>query len=103
MKIALIYGMIASLISLFFMYLDTKLLDNPKTKITYIKNMILTGFIVGFGIYLIGENKFEKIVSFERAYNNNMIDENMGYNSDKYNYNDISEEILSPNKRPVLI
>jgi hypothetical protein len=59
MKISIIYGLIAAVIAWFFMYLDTRLLDNPKTKTTYIKNMMLIGGIVGFGVHLIGEDTFK--------------------------------------------
>ena len=59
MKTCVIYGIIAALIGLFFMYLDTRILDNPKTRTEYIKNMALIGGIVGFGIYLIGEEGFD--------------------------------------------
>jgi hypothetical protein len=62
MQTCVIYGFIAACIAWFFMYLDTRLLDNPKTKQTYAKNMLLVGSIVGFGIYLIGEQNFEKAV-----------------------------------------
>jgi len=39
------YGLTAALLALMFMYLDTKLLDNPKTKTTYIKGMLMTGAV----------------------------------------------------------
>lgn len=58
MQIALIYGLIAALITWFVMFLDTKLLDNPKTKGTYLKNMFFVAILVISGIYMIGEEKF---------------------------------------------
>ena len=41
MNSALIVSIVSSLITLVFMYLDTKVFDNPKTKFTYFKNMVL--------------------------------------------------------------
>jgi H+/Cl- antiporter ClcA len=76
MKTAIIYGVIAALIAWFFMYLDTRILDNQKQKITYIKNMLLIGSIVGFGIYLIGEDTFEKAVGVQSGTNNIMMNNN---------------------------
>ena len=43
-----------SLIALGFMYMDTKLLDNPKSKATYIKGMAMTGIVTGLVIYFMG-------------------------------------------------
>ncbi len=52
-------GLIASLIALVFMYIDTRLFDNPKSRTTYVKNMLLTGSITGFLFYLIGNGGFK--------------------------------------------
>lgn len=67
MRSSVVYGIIAALITWFFMYLDTKLLDNPKTRATYIKNMSFVGMLVGFGIYSLGEDRFDQAmgVNFE--------------------------------------
>lgn len=62
MKSSIIYGLLAAIIVFVFMYLDTKLLDNPKSKVTYCKNMLLMGSIVGFGIHLIGDDKFDHAI-----------------------------------------
>lgn len=62
MKTSIIYGFLASLIVFIFMYLDTKLMDNPKTKTTYFKNMLLMGSIIAFGINMIGESNFNKAI-----------------------------------------
>lgn len=64
MRISIVYGILAALITSVAMYLDSKLFDSPKTKSTYFKNMLFVGCLVGFGIYLIGETKFEKTVGF---------------------------------------
>lgn len=64
MRISIVYGVLAALITWIAMYLDNKLFDSPKTKSTYFKNMLFVGCLVGFGIYLIGESKFEKTVGF---------------------------------------
>jgi hypothetical protein len=37
------YSIGAALMALFLMYLDTKILDNPKTKASYAKGMLMTG------------------------------------------------------------
>ena len=50
---AIIYGIIASILALGLMYLDTKLLDNPKTKATYVKGMIMVGLITSLAVYFL--------------------------------------------------
>lgn len=62
MQTALIYGFLTALVAFVLMYLDTRLLDNPKTKTDYLKGMGLVGSIVGIGIILIGEANFEQAV-----------------------------------------
>ena len=51
---AILYGLLAALLALLLMYLDTKLLDNPKAKATYIKGMLMTGLITGLIVYFVG-------------------------------------------------
>lgn len=51
---AILYGLLAAILALGIMYLDTKLLDNPKSKATYIKGMTMTGAITGLIIYFMG-------------------------------------------------
>lgn len=99
MKTSLIYGIIAALIALFFMYLDTRILDNPKTRATYIKNMALVGGIVGGGIYLIGEEGFEQAVGITTG---SPFGSGSGFSGggDSYGYGDnyvsgINEEIMT--------
>ena len=41
-----LYPLLAAIVAFVFMYLDTRIFDNKKTKMTYIKNSILVGFIV---------------------------------------------------------
>lgn len=62
MRSSIVYALLAALITLFFMYLDTRLLDNPKTKTTYVKNMLFVAGLIYFGIVLIGESKFDQIL-----------------------------------------
>ena len=64
MRSSLIYGLMAAIITWFFMYLDGKLFDNPKTKATYIKNMVFVSCLVGFGIVILGEDKFDQLLGF---------------------------------------
>lgn len=64
MRTSVVYGVVAALITMVAMYLDQRLLDAPKTKATYIKNMLFVALLVGGGIYLIGESSFEKAVGF---------------------------------------
>ena len=47
------YSILAALLSLGLMYLDTKLLDNPKTKVTYIKGMSMTGLVTWIIVYFL--------------------------------------------------
>lgn len=49
----LMYSILASLLALGLMYLDTKLLDNPKSKVTYIKGMTMVGIITWLLLYFI--------------------------------------------------
>lgn len=65
MRSSIIYGLCAAVITWLFMYLDTRLLDNPKTKATYIKNMTFVGCLVGFGIVLLGEHRFDQIIGID--------------------------------------
>jgi hypothetical protein len=57
---SIIYGIIAGLITWFFMYLDTRLFDNNKTKGTYWKNIIFVSLLVTLGIRALGEVKFNE-------------------------------------------
>ena len=49
----LMYSVLGALLALGLMYLDTKLLDNPKTKITYLKGMTMVGLITWILLYFI--------------------------------------------------
>lgn len=69
MYTSIIFGVLAALIVFVFMYIDSKLFDEPKTKLTYFKNMLLTGAIVGGGIYLLGESAFESALNFNKNAN----------------------------------
>ena len=98
MKTCVIYGFIASLIALFFMYLDTRILDNPKTRSCYLKNMALVGGIVGFGIYLLGEEGFDQFVGITGGgFSGGGHYDEYGYGNDYMSA--INEEIMtgSPN------
>ena len=50
---AIIYGILASILALGLMYLDTKLLDNPKTKATYVKGMAMVGLITWLVVWFL--------------------------------------------------
>ena len=41
-----LYPLLAAIIAFVFMYLDTRIFDNKKTKMTYFKNTFLVGLIV---------------------------------------------------------
>ena len=41
-----LYPLLAAIVAFVFMYLDTRIFDNKKTTMTYIKNTFLIGFIV---------------------------------------------------------
>jgi len=52
LKMSLILvGILTSLVTLFFMYLDSKLFDTPKSKFTYFKNMLLVTAIAVVIVY----------------------------------------------------
>ena len=86
MKSSLIYGILAALITGFFMYLDSRLLDNPKTKATYWKDMLFVGLLVGGGIRLLGEEQFDQLMGFQYF--------NPGSNGGSY-MNELGEEIMT--------
>jgi len=71
---SIIYAVIAGLITWFFMYLDARLLDNHKTKKTYWKNIIFVALLVGLGIRVLGEDKFDQAFGFA-----NFTGGNVGY------------------------
>ena len=54
MNSALLVSVLTMFVTLVFMYLDSKLLDNPKSKFTYLKNMILVGGISYAIVYFMG-------------------------------------------------
>lgn len=56
MYFIILYASIAAVIAFFIMYLDTKLLDNPKEKVDYLRGMMLAGFVVGLVVAFVGED-----------------------------------------------
>jgi len=64
MRSSYIFGVVAAIITYVAMWLDQKLFDNPKKKVTYFKNMVFVGLLVGGGIYLLGEENFEGLIGF---------------------------------------
>ena len=54
MNSALVVSVIASLLTLVFMYIDSKLFDNPKDRSTYAKNMLLVGAAIYAVVYFMG-------------------------------------------------
>ena len=49
------YGLAGAFLSWIIMWLDTKLLDNPKPKGLYLKNMIMVGLVTALIVSFIGE------------------------------------------------
>ena len=41
-----LYPLLAAIVAFVFMYIDTRIFDNKKTKTTYVNNTLLVGFIV---------------------------------------------------------
>ncbi len=85
-------GLIASLIALVFMYIDTRLFDNPKSRTTYVKNMLLTGSITGFLFYLIGNGGFKVDFDIEAPSAIGMLGGNISNTGNLVN--SINEDIL---------
>jgi len=50
------YGILGAFLALVIAWLDTKILDNPKKKSTYLKNMLLAGLVTAGIVAFIGEN-----------------------------------------------
>jgi|UniRef100_A0A6C0J1Z5 hypothetical protein len=59
------YPILAALIAFVFMYLDSRLFDNKKTKMTYIKNAALVGFIVWLLVFLLDIDGTQEIPIFD--------------------------------------
>lgn len=59
------YPILAALIAFVFMYLDSRLFDNKKTKMTYIKNTFLVGFIVWLLVFLLDIDGTQEIPIFD--------------------------------------
>lgn len=77
----LLVAILASLLALVIMYIDSKLFDNPKSRGTYIKNMVLVGSITGFFIYLIGSGiKFD--IELDSGFVGNMSNMTGGINEE---------------------
>ena len=49
----LIYSISAAFLALCLMYIDTKLLDNPKTRVTYIKGMSMVAIVTWILLYFL--------------------------------------------------
>ncbi len=61
MNSALIVSVVSSLVTMVFMYLDTKVFDNPKTKFTYFKNVVLV-FAISYSIvYFMGNPNISQV------------------------------------------
>lgn len=54
----LIVGIIAAVVAGIVMYVDSRLFDWPKDKLTYFKNMLLVGAISASIVYLTGSGGF---------------------------------------------
>lgn len=57
MGFAIFAAIVASIIVAFFMYLDSRIFDSPKSSLTYIKNMVLCGSLVFAFTYMVGGAK----------------------------------------------
>lgn len=69
----ILYSVLAAILALVLMYLDTKILDNPKTKSTYVKGMIMTGLITGLIIYFIGSDGLSSSTQYMPALNEEIL------------------------------
>ncbi len=61
MNSALIASVFSAIVTWLFMYLDTKIFDSPKTKFTYVKNMILVSGITYTIVYFMGSPNLPQI------------------------------------------
>lgn len=59
------YPILAAIIAFVFMYLDSRLFDNKKTKMTYFKNAVLVGFIVWLLVFLLDIDGTQEIPIFD--------------------------------------
>ena len=64
MNESIIYGFVGSIIALLFMYLDSRFNKNPKTRMTYFKNMLLVGIIVAALFYVTGFGSTTSSIQF---------------------------------------
>ena len=52
----IIAGFVTAMLAWIFMYLDTRILDNPKSKTTYAKNMLMVGSLTALVVYVMGSS-----------------------------------------------
>ena len=60
-----LYPLIAAIVAFVFMYLDTRIFDNKKTKMTYIKNTFLVGFIVWIIMFILDIDSTKQVPFLE--------------------------------------
>lgn len=80
-----LYGFLGALLALVLSYLDTKLLDNPKERSTYLKNMFMGGLVVVAIVAFIGEDN----LGHHKMIGGGRLDKGLNYVSA------IGEEIIS--------
>ena len=56
-----LYPLLAAIVAFVFMYLDTRIFDNKKTTMTYIKNTFLVGFIVWVIMFVLDIDSTKKV------------------------------------------
>ena len=62
-----LYPLLAAIIAFVFMYLDTRIFDNKKTKMTYFKNMMLVAFIVWVLVFILDIDATKQVPFLEES------------------------------------
>lgn len=60
-----LYPLLAAIIAFVFMYLDSRIFDIKKTKMTYAKNTILVGFIVWVIMFILDIDSTKQVPFLE--------------------------------------
>lgn len=60
-KSLVIVGIVSSLVTCLFMYIDARLFDTPRSKFTYFKNMVLVSTISVAIVYFMGPSNGPKL------------------------------------------
>ena len=68
-----ITGFISGLVTWFFMYVDSRIFDTPKTKTTYIKGILYSSFLSSTIVYFMGSPSIPKPINMTGGYGTALV------------------------------